>query len=101
MELTETLRKYEIIIIVDAKLTADQKSAILKNAVEVIQKNGMKVINSQVWLEKQKFTAHIKKQAEGTYYLINTEGDGEGNKKIREDFRLNEGILRFAVTKID
>lgn len=100
MELTETLRKYEIIVIVDAKLTADQKAAILKTALDSIQKNGLKVVNHQVWLEKQRFAFHIRKQSEGTYYLINAEGTGANNKAIREDFRLNENILRFSITRL-
>lgn len=101
MELTETLRKYEIVVIVDAKMTAEQKSTCLAFVMDVLQKNGMKVINNQVWFEKQRFTFQIKKQSEGTYYLINAEGTGENNKVIRDELRMNESFLRFAITRID
>jgi ribosomal protein S6 len=99
MELTETARKYEIIIILDAKLTGEQKSSILQSAIDSIEKNELKVLDSQVWLEKQKFAFPIKKQHEGTYYLINVEGTGSKNKLLRDDFRLNENILRFSMTR--
>jgi len=97
METTETISKYEIPIILDAKLTQEQKDNTIKEVSEIIKKHGGKVINTQVWIEKQRFTFPIKKQSEGTYYLVNIEGDGSGNAKIRSEFRLNEEILRFAI----
>jgi len=98
---TETLRKYELMIIVDAKLANEEKETVRREATEIVTKSGGKVINSQAWLEKQKFSFSIKKCAEGTYYLINFEGEGAVIGPIRSDLRLNERILRFAVTKVD
>ena len=73
MDNTETLSKYELVLIVDAKSTSDSKEAIRKEAADLINKHGGKVINSQVWLEKHKMTFQIKKCDEGTYFLINFE----------------------------
>ncbi|MBI3616920.1 MAG: 30S ribosomal protein S6 [Candidatus Omnitrophica bacterium] len=98
---TETLRKYELMIIVDAKLANEEKETVRREATEIVTKAGGKIINSQIWLEKQKFSFAIKKCAEGTYYLINFEGEGAVIGPIRSDLRLNERILRFAVTKVD
>lgn len=98
---TETLRKYELMIIVDAKLANEEKETVRREATEIVTKAGGKIINSQTWLEKQKFSFAIKKCAEGTYYLINFEGEGVVIGPIRSDLRLNERILRFAVTKVD
>lgn len=98
---TETLRKYELMIIVDAKLTNEDKEAARREATEIVTQAGGKVLNSQAWLEKQKFSFPIKKCAEGTYYLINFEGEGALVGPVRSSLRLNERILRFAVTKVD
>lgn len=94
---TETLNKYELMLVVDAKLTADQKEQISKEVTDTLLKHKAKVINSKVWLERHKFTFPIKRQAEGTYYLINFESDGSSNVKINNDFRLNEKILRYII----
>ena len=94
-------RKYEMVLIVDANAAKEKKDEILKQAVDVIKKHGGNVINSQVWLEKQKFTFQIKKVKEGTYFLVNFEGDGSGNAMIRSDLRLSEDVLRFEVVKVD
>jgi len=101
MENKELARKYELMVIIDAKLNQEEKDQIFKEAVDIVSQNGGKVINSQIWLEKHRLTFDIKKCKEGTYYLINFEGDGSINEKIRSLFKLNERILRFAITKVE
>ena len=97
MEQNETIKKYEMVLIVDAQLNNDDKEAVRKEVTDTITKADAKVINSQVWLEKQKFTFDIKKCTEGTYYLINFDGRGDVVEKIQSKLRLNEKILRFAI----
>ena len=101
MEKNELIRKYELVVIVDAKLTSEEKESIRKESTDVINKHGGKVINSQVWLEKHKLTFQIKKCGEGTYYIINFEGEGEIIEKIRPSLKLNERILRFDFIKLE
>jgi len=101
MEKNELTRKYELVVIVDAKLTNEAKESIRKEVTDVINKRGGKVINSQVWLEKHKLTFPIKKCSEGTYYLINFGGKSEIINKIRPILKLNEKILRFDYIRIE
>jgi len=101
MEKSALTRKYELVVIVDAKLADDVKETIRKEVADVINKCGGKVINSQVWLEKHKLTFSIKKCSEGTYYLINFEGPSEVVGKVRPLLRLNEKILRFDIIKLE
>jgi small subunit ribosomal protein S6 len=99
MEKTEVLKKYEVVLIVDALLSSEEKDNICKNTAEAVNKIGGKVINSHVWLEKQKFTFDIKKKKEGTYYLVNIEMPSGLVAKLRTALKLNESILRFEVVK--
>lgn len=98
---TETLRKYELMIIVDAKLTNEERETIRREAADIAAKAGAKIINSQTWIEKQKLSFPIRKCSEGTYFLINFEGEGAAIGTIRSNLRLNERILRSAVTKVE
>jgi len=91
------MTKYEAVIIVDATLAQEEKENIHKQCQEAITKNGGKVINSQIWLEKQKFAFRMKRCPDGTYYLINFEAVSGDIVKIRQNFKLNESILRFAI----
>ncbi len=99
METTNVITKYELVIILDALLGEDVKTEIVKSVGENIVKAGGKVINSQVWLPKQKFSFAIRKCSEGTYYLINFECEGQGIEKIQSQLKLNERILRLTIVK--
>ncbi len=101
MEKSELLRKYELVVIVDAKLTGDTKEVVRKEVTDAINKFGGKVINSQVWLEKQKLTFLIKKCGEGTYYIVNFEGESDLIEKVKPLLKLNERILRFEFIRIE
>jgi ribosomal protein S6 len=61
MDKSELDRKYELMFIVDAKLTSDQKNDLCKEATDTIVKDGGRVLNNQVWMEKHKLTFPIKK----------------------------------------
>jgi len=89
--------KYELVVVIDAHMAQSQKDDVLKQSTDAVVKGGGKVINSQVWLEKHKFTFILQKKTDGTYYLINFESNGAGIDKIKENLRLNESILRYAI----
>ena len=93
------MRKYELVSIIDATLPQEEREKINKEAAEAITRSGGKVINSKVWLEKQKFTFRIKKVNEGTYYLTNFEIGASVISDIQQRLRLNERILRFAIIR--
>ena len=94
------MKKYELVVIVDAKLNNDDKQSVVKEVTDAINKTESKVINSQVWLEKQKMFFPIKKCQEGTYYLINFEAKAEAIGKIKAVLRVNERILRLSFTAV-
>lgn len=93
------MNKYELALIVDAQRQAGEKEKCVQGAVDVIVKGGGRVINSQVWIEKQKFSFKIKQSVEGTYYIVNFESNADAVAKIQHDLKLHEGILRFAIMK--
>ena len=95
------MNKYELVVIVDAQKPQDAKETVFKQATETVAKNGGKVINSQVWFEKQKFAYRIKKCIEGTYYLVKFESLGDVIDKMKKSLQLNEEILRFLITRVE
>ena len=101
MEKSELMRKYELMVIVDAKLTDDQKQSVFKELTDLVAKNGGKIVNSRVWLEKHKLAFKINKCTEGTYYLINFESDGSVINKIKPVLRINERVLRLSITHVE
>ena len=98
---TVTLRKYELVVIVDAKLSGEEKDGILKSISEAVVKAGGKVLNSSIWLERHKMTFKISKCLEGTYFLVNFEGESQVANQVKNVLRLNEKLLRFQFFNVD
>ncbi len=94
------MNKYELVVIINGQLPADQKDPIFKQATDYVSKSGGKVINNQVWLDKHKMAFPVKKCQEGTYYLINFEAASAAISQIREALRLNENILRYSFINV-
>ena len=93
----ELLKKYELMVIVDGRLSQDEKTAVFKETTDTVTKSGGKIINSQVWLDKHKLTFPIKKCKEATYYVVNYEADGSVNAKAGAALKINERVLRYAI----
>ena len=94
------MNKYEMVVIVDAQGSLEEKEGVLKETCDPVAKCSGKVINNQVWLDKHRFSFRIKKKQEGTYYLINFELPGSEVVNIRRSLRLNEKVLRSLIIKV-
>ena len=93
--------KYELVVIVDANLSQQEKESVWKECGDVVAKSDGKILNSQVWLDKHKMSFRMKRCWEATYYLINFEALRSGITKIRQLFKLNEKILRFLIIRVE
>ena len=95
------MKKYELMVIVNAQKTQEEKDGIFKQAVDAIAKNGGKITNNQVWLDKHKLAFSLKKYRDATYYLIKFECLASVIDKIKQIVRMNEDILRFLISKAE
>lgn len=94
------MHKYEIVLIVDAVLSQHDKDETIKSVSEAVEKIGGKVINSQIWIEKQKMSFLMKKRPEGTYYIVNFEGGDDKLPELRRTLKLNDKVLRSLIIKV-
>jgi ribosomal protein S6 len=93
--------KYELIFIVDARLSEGEKGDISKQVADLVVKCGGKVVNLAMWIDRQRFTFPMKKVWEGTYYLANIEMVGPEVAKLRRELQLNERLLRFLIVNVE
>ncbi|MDD5731042.1 MAG: 30S ribosomal protein S6 [Candidatus Omnitrophica bacterium] len=93
--------KYEGMFIVKSDLSEDEKKALFAQIGEVITKNGGTVTQASVWGERKKLSFPIKKQQEGTYYLVNFTTPTSAIAKMREIYKINESVLRVLFTLIE
>ena len=95
------MNKYELVYIVDAHASQSTKDEIAKQVADSVAKSEIKVVNTQMWLDRHKMSFPIQKIMEGTYYLLNLEGKSTNVAKLQTSLRLNEQILRFLTVKAD
>jgi small subunit ribosomal protein S6 len=93
------MNKYEMIFIVDSRFSDAEKSDASKQVTDLVVKMGGKVLNSVVWIERQRMAFPINKAAEGTYYLFNIEMSGAEIARLRRELLINERILRFLIIR--
>lgn len=92
------MNKYEIPVILSAKLEDDQRNEALEKIKGYITRFGGTVGEVEEW-GKKKLAYEIKHQSEGFYYLINFEGTGETPNELEAHIRIMEPVLRYLVVK--
>ena len=95
------MNKYEFVYIVDAHASQGVKDEVAKQVNDAITKANVKLINSQIWLERHKMSFPINKILEGTYYMLNLEAPSAAINKLHELLRINEQILRSLTVKLE
>ena len=95
------MNKYELVYIIDAHASSTAKEEITKQVADTAAKSEVKIVNSQIWLEKHKMSFPIKKIWEGTYFMLNVEAKSEAINKMQSLLRINEQVLRFLAIRLE
>ena len=91
--------KYEIIYIIDATLSEDEIKAMVEKFTAFIEANST-VEKIDEW-GKKKLAYLINKKSEGYYVCANVAAAPEFPALIERQFRINEGILKHLIVKLD
>jgi small subunit ribosomal protein S6 len=95
------MNKYELVYIIDAHAPQSTKDEIAKQVADALAKTEIKLVNSQLWLDRHKMSFPIQKIIEGSYYLLNLEAKSSSIAKLQGILRINEQILRFLTVRAD
>lgn len=95
------MRKYEAMFIIRPDLSETDRKTLFSQIGDAIAKNNGKLTQANIWLEKRKLCFPIKKQREGTYYLINFTAATDAITKLRYAYKLNESILRVLILRAE
>lgn len=95
------MKKYEAMFIIKPDLSEDEKKTLFNQIGEAVVKNNGSVIAASVWSEKRKLFFPLKRYREGIYYLVQFNALPTSVKDINHAYKLNEGILRILITKIE
>ncbi len=91
------MSKYEVVYILDSRLSDAEKGDVTKQVADLINKLSGKIVDSKVWIERQRMAFSIRKAWEGTYYLLIVEMPEGEVARLRRELQINERILRFLI----
>ena len=92
------MNKYEITVILSAKLDDEARAAALEKVKGYITRYNGVVGEVDEW-GKKRLAYEIQRQTEGYYYIINFEGDQETPNGLESQVRIMEPVLRYLVVR--
>ncbi len=94
------MTKYELALVVNAKIDDDARAATVDRAKEYIIRAGGNVTEVEEW-GKKRLAYEIQKMNEGYYYFIQFEAETTAPAAIERDVRIMDNVLRFLCVKKD
>lgn len=92
------MNKYELAVVVNAKIEDDVRTEVLEKVKELIARFGGNVSDVDEW-GKKRLAYEIQKMKEGYYYFIHFESDSTVPAEIEARLRIMEDIIRYLCVK--
>ena len=92
------MAKYELAVVLSAKLEDDERAAALEKVQGYITRFGGTVEKVDEW-GKKRLAYEIQKMKEGYYYFITFEADTAAPAEIERRVRVMEPVIRFLCVK--
>ena len=94
------MNKYELAVVVSAKIEDDERAAVVDKCKALIERFGGTVTNVDEW-GKKKLAYEIQKMHEGFYYFIQFEADAQCPAEVERHVRIMDNVLRYLVVRKD
>ena len=94
------MNKYELALVVSAKIEDDARAAVVAKAQEYVTRAGGVVSEVEEW-GKKKLAYEVQKQSEGFYYFIQFESESNVPAIVEQDVRIMDNVLRFLCVRKD
>lgn len=94
------MNKYELALVVNAKVEDDVRTATVEKAKEYIARYGGTVTEVEDW-GKKRLAYEIQKMKEGFYYFVHFEGDSNCPNEVEAHVRIMEPVIRYLCVRQD
>ena len=94
------MNKYELAVVVSAKLEDDARTATVEKVKEYITRFGGTITNVDEW-GKKKLAYDIQKMSEGFYYFIQFDAEANCPAELERHVRIMENVLRYLCVRQD
>ena len=94
------MNKYELVLVVNAKIEDDARAAVVDKAKAYVERFGGAVTEVEDW-GKKKLAYEIQHMKEGFYYFIQFEADATCPAELEKRVRIMDNVLRYLVVRKD
>ncbi len=92
------MNKYELALVVNAKIEDDARAAVVEQAKEYITRLGGTVTEVEDW-GKKRLAYEIQKMKEGFYYFIKFDAEAGVPAELESRVRIMENVLRYLCVR--
>ena len=92
------MNKYELALVVSAKVEDEVRNATVEKAKEYITALGGTITNVDEW-GKKKLAYEIQKMSEGFYYFIQFDSEPSVPGELEQRLRIMDNVLRYLCVK--
>ena len=94
------MNKYELAVVVNAKIEEDVRVATIEKVKEYITRFGGTITDVDEW-GKKRLAYEIQKMKEGFYYFIHFESDSTCPAEVERRIRIMENVIRYLCLRQD
>ncbi len=94
------MNKYELALVVNAKIEDDARAATVEKAKEYIARFGGTVTEVEDW-GKKRLAYEVQKMREGFYYFIQFDANADVPAQLEQRVRIMDNVLRFLCVRKD
>ena len=94
------MNKYELALVVSAKIEDDARTAAVEKAKDLIAKFGGNVTNVED-AGKKRLAYEIQKMKEGFYYFIQFDAESDVPAQVEAQVRIMESVIRYLCVRQD
>ncbi len=94
------MSKYELALVVSAKIEDDERAAVVDKAKSYIERFGGTIVNVDDW-GKKRLAYDVQKMKEAFYYFIQFDADTTAPEQLEGRVRIMDNVVRYLIVKRD
>ena len=95
-----SMNKYELAVVVSAKIEDDERAAALEKCKALIERFGGQVTNVDDW-GKRRLAYEVQKMKDAFYYFIQFDAESTVPAEIESRIRIMDNVIRYLCVRQD
>ena len=94
------MNKYELAVVVSAKIEDDERAAVIDRCKALIERFGGQITNVDEW-GKKRLAYDVQKMKEAFYYFIQFDAEATVPAELESRVRIMDNVIRYLVVRQD